>query len=238
MSFLLIGSSVLSLAQNNDQKLQHALVSGITSNSFAIEEISTQKKKSAGVAVMYSLLVPGMGELYADGFDQGKYSLISEAALWVTYIGFQQYGAWLRDDARSFAVSRAGAQVNGKDAQYYVDLGNFIDTYEHNEKKLRDRELDKVYDINSDLFWKWDSDVSRQQYRQLRISSDKVFNNGKFVIGTILLNHIISAVNAARLVRMYNTSMDSKLESWWLESSLQESGALPDGIKLSLVHKF
>jgi hypothetical protein len=35
-------------------------------------------KKSAGLAALYSLVLPGMGELYAEGFSSGKYFLLAE----------------------------------------------------------------------------------------------------------------------------------------------------------------
>jgi hypothetical protein len=197
----------------------------------------TIEKKSAATAVLYSLLLPGMGELYADGFDEGRYSLIAEGGLWLTYLSFRQYGSWLQDDARSFAASRAGATVTGKNDQYFVDLGNFNDTYEYNEKQLRDRELEKVYDVSAGYYWKWDSDNSRKEYRALRVSSERVLNNSKFIIATIVVNRIISAINAARLVRLYNTRTTESLGSWWLESSVINDGLKPDGLRLSFIHR-
>jgi hypothetical protein len=195
-------------------------------------------KKSAATAVLYSLLLPGMGELYADGFDEGRYSLIAEGGLWLTYASFQQYGSWIRNDARNFASSHAGAAISGKDDQYFVDLGNFNDTYEYNEKQLRDRELEKLYDANAGYFWKWDSDESRREYRSLRVSSERVLNNSKFVVAVIVVNRIISAVNAARLVRLYNKRSEEGLGSWWLESSLINNELKPDGVQLSIIHRF
>ncbi|MCK9410000.1 MAG: hypothetical protein WCX28_03045 [Bacteriovoracaceae bacterium] len=196
------------------------------------------EKKSPTKAVFYSLLLPGMGELYADGFDEGRYSLIAEGGLWLTYISFRQYGSWLQDDARNYASSHAGAAITGKNDQYFVNLGNFNDTYEYNDKQLQDRELIKVYDVNSGYYWRWDTDNNRREYRALRVSSERVLNNSKFVIATIVVNRIISAINAARLVRLYNQRNTDPLGSWWLESSLINDGLKPDGLKVSIIHRF
>src|SRR5438552_4369689 len=54
-----------------------------------------RSKKSPGLAMIYSLLVPGMGQLYTKRFDVGKYFLISEAALWTAFASFTVYGNWL-----------------------------------------------------------------------------------------------------------------------------------------------
>jgi hypothetical protein len=198
-------------------------------------ELNTTAKKSGFTAVMYSLLLPGMGELYADGFDQGRYSLIAEGGLWLTYISYHQYGTWLRTDARNFAASNAGVNVAGKNDQFFIDVGNFDNTYDYNEKKLRDRDPLKVYDVNSSYFWSWSDDSKRQEFRSLRVSSERVLTNSGFVIGAIIVNHIISAVNAARLTRQYNKQLDEGLGDWWIESSILSEGTKPDGIKLSFV---
>ncbi len=208
------------------------MTSSVSANPFP------EQKKSPAVAVLYSLILPGMGELYADAFDEGKYSLIAEGGLWLTYFSFRQYGTWIQRDARNFASARAGSQNTNKDDQYFVNLGNFNDVYEYNEKQLRDRELNKVYDVNSGYYWKWDTDESRREYRAMRVSSERVLNNSQFIIATIVVNRIISAINAARLTRLYNNRTAGDLGTWHLESTLIDNGLKPDGLMLHLVHRF
>ncbi len=202
------------------------------------DPVITPEKKSPATAVLYSLLLPGLGEWYVDRFDLGKFSLISEAGLWLSYYSLQRYGSWIRDDARQYAVVHASAQVAGKNDQYFVDLGNFNDTYEYNDKKLIDRTPDRLYDVDNGFYWQWDTDDNRKAYRALRVSSEKVFNNSKFIIGAVIVNHIISAVNAARLARNYNSDIESELSYWRMESSFIGAGTLPDGIQLRLIRSF
>lgn len=218
--------------------LRAELTSGSYINSLQTQELNPVVKKSSATAVLYSLLLPGMGELYADGFDEGRYSLIAEGGLWLTYLSFRQYGTWIQNDARNYASVHAGAATAGKDDQYFVNVGNFNDTYEYNEKQLRDRELVKVYNVNTGYYWKWDSDANRREYRAMRVSSERVLNNSQFVIATIVVNRIISAINAARLVREYNSRSTEEIGSWQLESSLLHSGLKPDGLWINIVHRF
>lgn len=236
---LTIAASLFLSAQTNLFQLRSELEKPFK-NSFDVfqEQALNAEKKSPGKAALYSLLIPGMGELYAGRFDQGKYSLIAEGSLWLTYISFLHYGAWIRDDARRFAAAHAGADISGKDDQYFVNVGNFNNTYEYNQKKLTDRTPEKLYNANSGYFWQWDTDENRSKFRAMRVSYEKVFNNSKFVVGAIIVNHIISAVNAARLTRQYNAQLQDELGSWWLESSLLSNGAKPDGIQLSVMHRF
>ena len=226
-------------AQENLFHLRSELSTPFNVNGFInVQEINPTNKKSGFTAVLYSLLLPGMGELYVDGFEQGQYSLIAEGGLWLTYFSFQRYGSWLQTDARNYAASHAGATINGKQDQFFVDLGNFNDTHDYNDKKLRDRDLEKVYNINTGYYWRWDSDLNRKEYRAIRVSSERVLNNSQFVIATIVVNRLISAINAARLTRLYNQRSIDNLGSWWLESSIINDGLKPDGLALRIVHRF
>lgn len=232
--------STVVLAQENHFYLRSELSLPVNHiGSLQVNEQTTGgNKKSGFTAVAYSLLLPGMGELYAEGFDQGQYSLIAEGSLWLTYFSFQQYGSWLQTDARNFAAVHSGASINGKQDQFFVDLGNFNDTYDYNEKKLRDRDLDKTYNVNDSYLWSWDSEQNRRDYRSMRVSSEKVLNNSQFIIAIVIVNRLISAINAARLTRQYNQRLNDNLGSWWLESSIIKDGLKPDGLALRIVHRF
>ncbi|MDE3057595.1 MAG: hypothetical protein KGJ59_06535 [Bacteroidota bacterium] len=212
------------------QQITRGMNNTVTTSNFFEGQQNASAKKSAATAALYSLLVPGVGEWYAGGFESGRYFLGAEAGLWLTYASFETYGTWLQRDARSFAVAHSGATASGKDDQFYVNLANFMNVYEYNDKKLRDRELGKVYDPDAGYYWQWDSDTNRQQFRAARVSSDRVLNNSRFVIGAIIVNHIVSAINAARIVRNYNKNLSENGFQWGFESSLLGENGVPDGI--------
>ena len=162
-----------------------------------LQEQSAERKKPA-LAAIYSLLVPGMGEVYAENFSSGKYFLIAEGALWLTFTTFEVYGNSLRDDSRSYATAHAGVNGAGKDDQFFIDIGNFLNTNAYNEKQLRDRQPDLLYDPAAGYNWQWESDAMRAEYRTERIRSEQMYNNKKFVVAAIIINHVASAINAAR----------------------------------------
>jgi len=244
ISILVVILSLFELAngQNATDGLRREIIAQRTDapNSviFSPENFAFPVKKNQALAVVYSLLLPGMGELYADRFDNGRYSLVAEAALWLTYASFQQYGNWLQGDARSFATAHAGTVSSGKDDQFYVNLGNFSNMYDYNDKKLLERNLTEVYDPSQGYYWNWDSDASRQRFRSLRISSDKVLNNSRFVVGAIVVNHILSALNAARLVRQYNKNADEIFGTWQVQPNVIGGLGLADGLRLNFEYKF
>ena len=165
--------------------------------------------------------------------SSGKYFFTAEAALWLTYIGFDSYGTWVRSDAREFAKTNAGVLLTGKNEKYFVNIGNFISVDEYNRVKLLNRQSEKLYNPPSQYYWKWNSHTQRLQYREMRINSDEAFNNLKFVGTAIFLNHLASAINAALSASSHNKELSS---SFHLRFSPFVSSSLNKGISLSLSH--
>ncbi|MGA9115257.1 MAG: hypothetical protein WB626_00610 [Bacteroidota bacterium] len=194
-------------------------------------------RKSPALAAVYSLLVPGMGELYADGFSSGRYFLAAEGGLWLTYATFEIYGNALRDDARSFARSRAGVDPAGKSDQFYVDVGNFMNVREFNEKQLRDREPERLYDPLTSS-WQWDTEASRAQYREQRVRSETMFNNRKFVVAAVVINHVASAINAARSAVSYNRALAARPGDVGFHASVLGTPDSPHGLLLTVTRAF
>jgi hypothetical protein len=195
-------------------------------------------RKSVGLAALYSLLLPGMGELYAEGFSTGKYFLIAEGALWLGYAAVEIHGNDLRDGARTFAAAHAGVDATGKDDDFYANIGNFMSLDEYNDKKLRDREPDKLYDPLAGYNWLWDSDASRLTFRDQRISSENMYNTQKFIGAAIIVNHIISAINAARSAIAYNNAQDDALGALQLSSRVLGGARQPHGVMVTIARRF
>jgi len=204
-------------------------------NTFQNQIMSTEKKKSVPLAVLYSLLLPGMGELYAGDYSTGKYLTAAEGVLWLTLIGFDRYGTWLQKDARTFAVEHAGISLEGKNDRYFVDIGNYNSVNDYNEQMLRDRNILKLYGPSQT--WFWDKRESREYYRDLRIKSDNMFNSVNFVAATIAINHIVSAINAARITLSHNSGID-QANALNIRAYLLGGIQHPHGIMLSFSKSF
>jgi TM2 domain-containing membrane protein YozV len=199
--------------------------------------VAAEGKKSVPLAILYSLLLPGMGELYAGNYNTGKYLTAAEGGLWITLVGLDRYGIWLRDDARTFAAEHAGINPAGKNNQYFVDIGNYNTIYDYNQKVLRDRNPYKLYNENSNFAWTWDSRSNREYFRNVRIKSDNMFNSVNFVAAAIAINHIISAVNAARVAISYNKSADHA-SSFEIYAGVMGGIGNPHGIMISVSKAF
>jgi hypothetical protein len=197
----------------------------------------TEGKKSVPLAVIYSLILPGMGELYAGNYNTGKYFTAAEGGLWIALIGLDRYGTWLKNDARTFAVEHAGIDLEGKNDQYFVDIGNYNTVYDYNQDALRDRNPYKLYDENSNYSWTWDTRANREYFRNVRIKSDNMFNSANFVVAAIAINHIISAVNAARIAISHNDRVE-QAGSMNIYAGVLGGIGNPHGIMISVSKSF
>jgi hypothetical protein len=197
---------------------------------------SSGSKKSVLLAIVASLVLPGMGELYAGSFESGKYNLLAEGGLWLTYSGFRMHADWLQQDAQKFANQHAGAQFDNKDDQYSVNIGNFNTTDEYNQTKLRNRDYTLVYTA-AQYQWQWDSDANRMQFKDLRIRSGEIKNNSKFIIAAVVINHLFSAFSAGRRAAEYNKSL-SMMDNIDIQTFTVNNGIHVDGFGFSISTKF
>jgi len=169
-----------------------------------------KQKKSAGLAIVYSLLLPGMGELYADAYDSGVYFTIADGVLWGTYIGMNVYGNWQKDRYISYAQTNANITTENKDDDYYATISEYLSIDQYNDQKAFERNFDEMYNTEQ-YFWKWNTSEERKVYRDMWVSSEQTLNDVRFVVWGLLLNRVVSAINAVRLVSRYNNNLSQEV---------------------------
>ena len=194
-----------------------------------------KKPKSVSRAMLLSLAVPGLGERYVDSNKLSKYLIVSEATWWSLFTWHSVYGGWIEEDYKTFAVAHAGIDLTGKDKKYFVNIGNFIDIYGYNQKKRLDRYDDLVYENISAYFWRWDSDSNRQRFEDMRIKRDRYNNRINYFVTGIILNHIISGINAGISADRWNKSLEplSRLKLEYISNMSYSMGNIDIGAKLS-----
>ncbi len=194
------------------------------------------EKKKPMLAILYSLLLPGMGELYAESFDKGKYFTIADAVLWGTVAGFNIYGNYQKDNYIAFAESYAGIDPDNKNDKFFADIGYYNDINQYNKAKELDRQFKETYDPKT-YYWQWDSDARRKEFRNIWLSSENAYNNIRFAVGALILNRIISAINAVRLVSAYNKNLEQNL-SWNVSFGVNNQFNLPSSFELKFSAQF
>lgn len=227
-----VSNPILNLEQNlnSTEYTEHSTRNHITSFS------EIEGKKSAGLAIVYSLLLPGMGELYADGYSSGKYFTIADGLLWGTYIGMSVYANNQEDNYKSYATSNAKINPDGKDANYFSTIGEYSNIDNYNDQKALERNFDQMYDRDK-FFWKWQTTVERRTYRDMWSSSEQTFNDLRFIVGALIVNRIASAINAVRLVAAYNSRLEAEM-SWNLSVGLKNNPNLPTSLELTFHKSF
>jgi len=182
------------------------------------------RKPSPGAAFLFSVLVPGTGEWYAGSPRMAKIFLGSEALLWSAYFSFRVYGNWKKHDYGQWAAAHAGLNPSGKDHDFFIAVEDYDNLRAYNEAKLQQRRLDLMYPEGSDYEWDWDTDASRGEFEKLRLASDGAYNKSLFVIGGIVINHIISGIDAVRLAKKSRGEAEKAVHMG--VAGLPEGGAL------------
>ncbi len=203
--------------------------------AYANEE-NIASKKNPGLAVLYSLLLPGMGELYAGSYETGKYFTIADGTLWGIFTGFNLYGNWQRNNYRSYAQSDGYVNPEGKNSAYFATIGIYQDIYIYNREQELNRDFDKVYDVNR-YYWKWNTNEQRKKYREMWSSSENAYNNVRFVVGALILNRLISAISAVRAVSRYNSSLENET-SWNVSFGVDQKPTLPSSLTFNFTTSF
>ena len=150
--------------------------------------------------VLKSSLIPGWGEAVLENNKRARLFSSIELSLWTACLATYTASFHQMLQYQSFAVEHAGVDADNKDHKYWVDIGNYIDIDQHNSEHLRWRYLDEIYD-ESDR-WLWDNKNNMKNFESMRIRSDMLAKTGEYVIGAIIMNHLLSAIDTLYLLRL------------------------------------
>ncbi len=149
-----------------------------------------------------SAILPGWGESSLNNLKRAQIFRLSEISLITACISTYTLSSIKKSQYITFAVEHAQVDSKGKDHQYWVDIGNYQNLKSHNDEHLRFREIESLYSDNLANKWEWDSEKNRKEFESMRILSDRLAHAGKFIIGGIVINHMISSIDALYLSRI------------------------------------
>jgi hypothetical protein len=170
-------------------------------------------EKPSKAAFLQSLVLPGWGQ-YSLGKKNAALGFVSAEALLIGgMFTLRAYGASARDDYKAMAATYAGV-MGDHDHDYYVDVGNWMNVDDFNERRLQERSFGELYTAEADR-WEWDSDQHRAEMRNRRIKSDRALNSVLYLVGGLVLNHVASAIHAGRAsVRMSRAQSSLTPPNW------------------------
>lgn len=160
-------------------------------------EMSSGAGKSTGRAIVYSALLPGLGQYYTGYKTKARYFFAAELVTWVAYGGFRMYGDWKKDDYIQYGNVHANAQLDDKSDDYLDWVGFYTDIDQFNTAgRVGDRERPYLVDTPEN-HWRWQSVSEQQLYRDLKNMSRESYRRANFMIFVALLNRVVSAIDAA-----------------------------------------
>ncbi len=152
--------------------------------------------------ILQSLIVPGWGEYLVRQPKRAKVFILTESALWVSSFASFMISRIEEQKYIAFAADHAGVSTDGKNKEFWIDIGNYPSTEEFNTEHLRWRDFEALYPNTDAWQWEWDSKRDRNRFERIRIRSDHWALIGKFLIGGIVINHIVSAIDVLYLKRI------------------------------------
>ena len=161
--------------------------------------------------------------------------MMADGAAWLGLAGVNIYGNILQDQSETFAVDHAGVNQDGKDDDYYVNIGNYQSIYEYNNAKLSQGEYDKVYFDVDQYYWNWDTENNFLRYDSQRGEGERVKNTSIIFASALIVNRLASALSALLLTNKYNSMLSNiRINS---EVSMSPENRI-DGLKLNLIKQF
>jgi hypothetical protein len=204
--------------------------------------------KSPRRAMLYSLILPGMGQWYSDSKGAAKLYFTIEAGLWSYFLVSKAQEGILRTGYTAFAAGNANTNPSGAPDQYFKDLGQFYSSDSANEWIRRqareqypnDRAAQNDY-ISSRLYtgdrtWYWKSEAAWITYRDQRVRSLEAGHRASYAIGWAIVHHVLSALDAARVASKHNRNLSAAPERW--DWKLGMTPTLEPGISLSVGRGF
>ena len=156
--------------------------------------------------IIKSFLVPGWGQIELGCKNRSKTYTYIEIGLLLSMYSSIKYSNELKRNYIAYASEHADISTDGKDHEFWVDIGNYNTLNDYNDEHLRNREAGDLYPSNSQWSWNWDSPDNRKHFELKRIQSDKLKLFSTFTIGGLFLNHFISSIDALYLKRLLSSN--------------------------------
>ncbi|MDF1545460.1 MAG: hypothetical protein P1R58_10190 [bacterium] len=170
------------------------------------------EKRSGGKSVwkagLYSAMLPGLGESYTGHKSKAKIFYAVEAVGWIGFFSYRIYGGWREDDMIDYAAIHASADLNGRDKDFIDLVGFYTDIDEYNTAgRVGDRERPYLADTPKN-HWRWLSEEEQSTFRSLKNRSREAYRRSEFLIGLVVLNRVVSIIDAVRDARRSSRTID------------------------------
>jgi len=179
-------------------------------------------------ALLYSLLVPGMGELSMGAKGRAVGFFTGEGLIWSNFIYWKVAGHLRKDNYIEQAMLNAGVGVTSESDDYWRLVGQFERSSGSGpgsyEEDLR-REARDLYPRDpaaqdafvaqklptGDRAWDWSSPDLQSSYTTTRENSKRAFNRAQYSFAAAVLNRVLSVID----VQLLRRKAAKELRSGW-----------------------
>ncbi len=162
----------------------------------------TETRRAPGKAAGLSLLLPGLGQRYANGGRWNTSATLfaaTDVAIWLGLIRTIRTRSSRTDSYRTLAVSGADAEIDGKDRRFFLNLATYRSSDEYLEVQLRNRAWDQLDYVSDPSFqWNWAAEDDFLAFRDLRDDAESLGRRRSVLIATLVVNRVVSALVAVR----------------------------------------
>lgn len=181
----------------------------ITTSLLAANEDHSIRK-----SMFYSLLTPGLGQIYNHDYTKAGIFLTTELVVIASYFRLKAETDWAINSYQLFAWNKASIPENSSD-DYYQLVQDYMSSEDYNAGVInfaRNVFLSanspyynpeqyyqylEDYLIPSDLSWDWQLERNWLHYRELRRNKQDLEIYMNFAFAAAILNRIVSVVDAA-----------------------------------------
>jgi len=177
---------------------------------------SRNQDRSLPLAMLYSAILPGTGELYLREKPNAKAFMLAEAGFWASlYVAFMARESYLTS-ARNYASDYAGIDASGKSSGFLETMANYR-SYQEKQHRQDSYELAQVlsgkrpgdYDIKpaEGNYWDFGSSANPENTRHWNSfqSTLRYYRASKvaisFAVGALALNRLASLANTLRVYK-------------------------------------
>ncbi|MGM0443488.1 MAG: hypothetical protein ACQEQV_04810 [Fibrobacterota bacterium] len=186
-------------------------------------QADTDPDKSEWGAAALSLALPGAGQVYAQNRRRAALYFALETVVFSGMILSRRTSDRLMDDAFSLAHRAAGVSAYpDQEDNYWRYITLFESSDDFNRAVEQGRDFDQKI-TRSDLQWQWRSTEEKERYTELRSDSEDWNDRWAVFAGAVVLNRVVSFIDARVLARRYNR------ENRQVTVSFQPVWSLPQG---------
>lgn len=172
---------------------------------------------SAGKAFALSLVLPGLGHHYVHGGNWDGWATVfalADAGLWTSLAGSEWRRDHLEGNYETLAATSAGADIEDKGRDFFLNLASFHSSDEYLATQLRNRNwrnLDVITAPSNQ--WMWSSEGDFLRFRDMREDAESLRRRRSFIITTLIANRLIAGIGALRGARRADQAAASFLLS-------------------------